>query len=186
MLQAGDELGRSQLGNNNAYCQDNEISWVDWGLAEKNGSLIDFVRKLTGLRHKYPVLRRSRFLTGEYIEELGVKDVTWINANGGPMEQEHWEDTSIKCFGMLLDGRAQRTGIRKHGDDDTVLIVLNGYEGLVDFTLPQAALGSDWSLLIDTNIPDAPSGQKFKFGEVYQVTGRSLLLLVLDLAKSAA
>jgi len=85
---------------------------------------------------------------------------------------------------MLLDGRAQRTGIRRHGDDDTVLIVLNGFEGLVDFTLPQAALGQDWTLLLDTNTPDAEPGRKFKFGDVYQVTGRSLLLFALDAVKA--
>jgi glycogen operon protein len=101
------------------------------------------------------------------------------------MQDEHWKDPSIKCFGMLLDGRAQRTGIRRRGDEDTVLIVLNGFEGEVNFAMPTAALGSDWSLLVDTNTPDAPAGQKFQFGDVYQVTGRSLLLFSLDAAKLA-
>jgi isoamylase len=90
MLLAGDEFGRTQKGNNNAYCQDNEISWLDWDIKEKGHSLIQFVQKLTRLRHRFPILRRNRFLTGEYIEELGVKDVTWINANGQEMQNEHW------------------------------------------------------------------------------------------------
>src|ERR1700688_974212 len=90
MLLAGDEFGRTQNGNNNAYCQDNEISWVNWNITDKGKSLIQFVKKLTHLRHKYPILRRNRFLTGEYVEEVGVKDVTWINANGGEMSSEHW------------------------------------------------------------------------------------------------
>ena len=86
MVLAGDEFARTQQGNNNAYCQDNEISWVDWKLDDTNKVQKQFLQKLTGLRHKYPVLRRSRFLTGEYIEELGVKDVTWINADGSGNE----------------------------------------------------------------------------------------------------
>ncbi|MGH7077126.1 MAG: glycogen debranching protein GlgX, partial [Acetobacteraceae bacterium] len=80
MLLGGDEFGRTQGGNNNAYCQDNEISWLDWSIGEKGKALIRFVRKLTGLRHRYPALRRTRFLTAEFNEELGLKDVTWINA----------------------------------------------------------------------------------------------------------
>src|ERR1700678_2424525 len=89
MLLAGDEFGRTQSGNNNAYCQDNEISWLNWDFGTKGHSLIRFTQELTALRHRYPILRRGRYLTGQYNEELGVKDVTWINANGKEMEQEH-------------------------------------------------------------------------------------------------
>jgi glycogen operon protein len=92
------------------------------------------------------------------------------------MQDSHWKDPSMKCFGMLLDGRAQKTGIRKQGQDETVLIVMNSYEGLVDFTLPEAPAGSKWTLLISTDIPDSASGAEFAFGALYQVTGRSLLL----------
>ena len=180
MMLGGDEFGRTQRGNNNAYCQDNDVSWFDWNFSDDARDLLAFTKRLIGLTRSCAILRRNRFLTGEHDTHLDVRDVTWINANGGPMQDEHWKDASIKCFGMLLDGRAQRSGIRRHGDDDTVLIVLNGYEGLVDFAMPKAALGSTWSLLIDTNIPDAAAGQKFAFGDVYQVTGRSLLLLSLD------
>src|SRR5690348_1601995 len=100
MLLAGDEFARTQQGNNNAYCQDNEISWVDWEIGEEGEALIRFVQQLTALRHKYPILRRSRFLTGVYNEELGVKDVTWINASGAEMKPEEWGDMSMECFGM--------------------------------------------------------------------------------------
>ncbi|MEA2258207.1 MAG: isoamylase, partial [Acidobacteriaceae bacterium] len=115
MVLAGDEFARTQNGNNNAYCQDNEISWVNWELLEKNQHLATFARRLIRMRHKYPILRRNLYLTGQYNEELGVKDLTWINANGSEMEQEHWGDTNMRCFGMLLDGRAQVTGIRQRG-----------------------------------------------------------------------
>jgi isoamylase len=179
MVLAGDEFGRTQKGNNNAYCQDNEISWVDWGLKDKNASLIKFVQKLTSLRHKYPILRRSRFLTGEYNSELDVKDVTWINASGAEMQPENWSDEGMRCFGMLMDGRAQPTGVRQRGTEATMLLILNGHFDLVKFTLPTLAGGRTWTRLIDTNLPDDAGTPKFKTGDAYDVTARSLLLFVL-------
>jgi len=86
----------------------------------------------------------------------------------------------MQCFGMLLDGRAQKTGIKRRGADKTVLIVMNSYEGLVDFTLPKLDAGSSWSLLVDTNIPDLAPEKPFEFGSQYQVTGRSLLLFAVN------
>src|ERR1700736_363114 len=180
MLLAGDEFARTQQGNNNAYCQDNEISWVDWEIGEEGEALIRFVQQLTALRHKYPILRRTRFLTGVYNEELGVKDVAWINASGAEMKPEEWGDMSMECFGMLMDGRAQPTGIRKRGEDATLLMVLNGYHDLVGFTLPETVGGWHWQLLIDTNLPEDAEMGTFATGEVYGVTGRSLLLFALE------
>jgi isoamylase len=179
MLLAGDEFGRTQRGNNNAYCQDTEISWLDWNITEKGNSLIQFVKKLTSLRHKYPILRRNRFLTGQYVEEVGVKDVTWINANGSEMTSEQWHDRGMTCFGMLLDGRAQATGIRKSSKDATLLLVINGHGDLVEFTLPECYGGMQWSLLLDTNIGDSSTKSTFDPGDKYGVTARSLLLLAL-------
>ena len=94
MLLAGDEFGRSQAGNNNAYCPDSEVSWLDWDIKQRGRLLIRFTQRLTGLRHKYPILRRARFLNAEYNEELGVKDATWINANGAEMQADDWDDPS--------------------------------------------------------------------------------------------
>ena len=180
MLLAGDESARTQNGNNNAYCQDNEISWVNWDIGEEGQRLIRFAQRLTALRHKYPILRRNRFLTGVYNEELGVKDVSWINASGAEMKPEDWADMNMECFGMLMDGRAQPTGIRKRGEDATLLMVLNAYHDLVGFTLPETAGGSHWQLLIDTNLSEDAEMGRFATGEVYGVTGRSLLLFVLQ------
>jgi glycogen operon protein len=179
MMLAGDEFARTQRGNNNAYCQDNEISWVNWNITDRGRTLITFVQRLTALRHKYPILRRSRFLTGEYNQELEVKDVTWINANGAEMQESNWNDPNMHCFGMLIDGRAQTTGIRQRGQETTLLLVLNAHHDVVQFTLPQATGGDQWSLLIDTNIPGKEDGT-FKTGEAYEVTSRSLLLFKLD------
>ncbi len=141
--------------------------------------MVQFVQKLTGLRHKYPVLRRSRFLTGEYIEELGVKDVTWINANGSEMGDVHWGDSDMRCFGMLLDGRAQTTGVRQRGQNATLLLILNVYHDMVEFTLPECAGGNQWTLLIDTQFSETSEGNRFATGDVYQVTAHSSLLFAL-------
>jgi glycogen operon protein len=180
MLLAGDEFGRTQHGNNNAYCQDNEISWLDWNRDERGASLVRFTQKLTALRHQYPILRRNRFLTGAQDEELEVKDLTWINASGNEMRQEDWEDANMHCFGMLIDGRARPTGVAQRGTEATMLIVLNAHYDLVEFTLPSAPGGESWRLLIDTNVPEKDDQQAFKIGDVYGVTARSLLLFALE------
>ncbi|MCB8874557.1 glycogen debranching protein GlgX [Acidisoma silvae] len=174
MLLAGDEFGRTQQGNNNAYCQDSEISWLNWQIEEKGQSLIAFVRKLTTLRHNYAILRRNRFLRGVFNEELGVKDVTWINASGAEMEDGQWGDEGMRCFGMLIDGRAQPSGIRKRGGDATILLVFNAAADGVNFTLPECAGGDEWTLIVDTNRPDIEDVVS-KTGDVYTVTGRSVL-----------
>jgi isoamylase len=179
MILGGDEFGRTQRGNNNAYCQDNEISWFDWKLSDDGKDLLAFTRRLTGLLRDYPILRRSRFLTGAHDGELNVRDVTWISAGGGEMQQSDWETPWIKCFGMVLDGRTRKTAMPRHGEDETVLMIINSFEGTVDFKLPEAVAGSRWSLVVDTNIPDAPPGAVFAFGSSYEVTGRSLLLFSL-------
>jgi glycogen operon protein len=180
MLLAGDEFARTQNGNNNAYCQDNEISWLNWDIQDKGKRLTEYVRRLIGYRHKFPILRRNLFLTGEYNEELGVKDVTWINANGSEMEDHNWGDTGMRCFGMLIDGRAQTTGVRQRGKEATLLIVINDHHDMVKFTLPEAAGGARWSLLVDTNLADDKRDIAFEFKDSYEVTARSLLLFSLQ------
>jgi len=179
MLLAGDESARTQQGNNNAYCQDNDVSWLNWDVSESGLALTRFVQKLTRLRHTYPILRRERFLTGEFNEALGVKDITWINASGAEMRAENWSDRHMRCFGMLMDGRAQPTGIGRRGGDATMLMVLNAHRDPVTFTLPVHPGGSRWSLLIDTTDPDREAAASLPFGEIYDVTARSLLLFVL-------
>ena len=182
MIVAGDEFGRTQQGNNNAYCQDNEISWVNWDIKEKGKCLLAFAKKVISFRRTYPILRRDRFLNGEYLEDLGVKDVTWINANGKAMEDEHWGDTGMRCFGMLLDGRAQPSGIRQLGKEVTLLLILNVHFDLVNFTLPECVGGNEWTLLIDTNEPCKEAPGRMKTGDEYGVTARSLLLFKLESA----
>ncbi|MCQ9155642.1 glycogen debranching protein GlgX [Acidomonas methanolica] len=179
MILAGDEFGRTQDGNNNAYCQDNEISWVNWDIKEPGESLIAFTTRLLALRRRFPILHRSRFLTEAYNEALDIKELTWLSAGGGEMAEQEW--SAAQCFGLKLDGRAQPSGIVKRGGDATLLMVLNSWEDVVHFTLPDAD-GGKWKLLIDSNQPDegeAIEENQFDQGVVYEVTGHSFLLFEL-------
>ncbi|MDT8278409.1 glycogen debranching protein GlgX [Roseomonas mucosa] len=181
MILAGDELGRTQEGNNNTYCQDNELNWVNWeGIGEDGEALINFTRKLLTLRKSLPILRRGRFLTGRVNEELDVKDVAWISPTGKPMEDHEWEDASAKCLGMLLDGRARATGLHRPAMDITALLVANAHHDVVGFTLPQVVGGTTWHCLMDTNLPEGVEIESFDSGQEYLVTGRSALLFALE------
>ncbi|HEX8590975.1 glycogen debranching protein GlgX [Pseudomonas sp.] len=180
MVVAGDEFARTQHGNNNAYCQDSEIGWVNWDLDEDGKALLTFVKRLIKLRQSHPILRRSRFLVGDYNEELGVKDVTWLSPSGDEMSTEQWEDPNGRCLGMLLDGRAQETGIRRRGSEATLLLLVNSHHDGVNFTLPEVPEGLNWTSLIDTNQPEISGKDVFEFGSEYTVTPRSLLLFKLQ------
>ncbi len=180
MLVAGDEMGRTQQGNNNCYCQDNELGWIDWRLDDEGRSLLAFTQRLLALRQRYPILRRGRFLVGEYNEALGVKDVTWLAPGGEEMTEEHWHDEHARCLGVLLDGRAQPTGILRSGEDATLLLILNAYHDAVSFRLPEVAEGSGWTCLLDTQRPEDPLGERYPFASEFLVGGRSFLLFELQ------
>jgi glycogen operon protein len=186
MLLAGDEFGHTQNGNNNAYAQDNETTWLDWmGINADGLALRNFVHKLIAMRKAFPILYRSRFLVGTHNEELDVKDVTWLSPAGEEMTIEQWEDGNARCFGMLLDGRAQESGVKRRGSDATLLLVYNAHHDVVEFKLPVVAEGRDWQGLLDTNQPDGPLSS-FPFGHVYEVTGRSMLAFVVTSESASA
>ena len=177
MILDGDEFGRTQLGNNNAYCQDNEISWVNWDKIGTEGKAqTTFVRKLTMLRHALPVLRRNRYLDATYDEKLDVKALTWINATGSEMDEGNWKDNNLRCFGMLMDGRGQSSGIKRPADDVTLLMVMNSNSDMVQFTLPAFAGGKWWVALVDTNEPERDECPRLQSATQYAIAGRSLVL----------
>jgi glycogen operon protein len=180
MLLAGDEFARTQHRNNNAYFQDNAISWIDWdGIGDDERELAEFTRKLIALRGALPMLRRGLFLTAAFDEELGVKDVTWLTPAGDEMAQAHWDEAQARCLGILLDGRAQESGIRRLGTDATLLLITNAHHDVVEFTLPEAMGGTQWVCLLDTNHGEADEPAEFDFGYTYEVTAHSLLLFIL-------
>jgi glycogen operon protein len=182
MLLAGDEHGRTQQGNNNAYCQDNEISWLDWErAAEKpNRELRRFVAILTRMRHTLPVLRRNRFLTGDSDEETGITDVRWLSPTGEDLTEGQWSDAAMRSFGVLLDGRARISEIKRRASDATVLMFLNAYHDAVTFKLPETADKDQWVLLIDTCLPLPKERSEFTTGDEYVVKGRSLVVFGLE------
>jgi len=180
MIVAGDEFSRTQGGNNNAYCQDSEIGWINWDLDEEGTELLAFVKRLTKLRRTYPILFRSRFLVGEYNEAIGVKDVTWLAPDGNEMSVEQWEDPNGRCLGMLMDGRAQVSDIARPGSDATLLLIVNAHHDTVPFQLPEVPEGEYWNCLIDTDRPTLRKKERLEFGSTFDVTGRSMLLLALQ------
>ena len=123
---------------------------------------------------------QGRFLVGEYNEALGVKDVTWLAPGGEEMTEEHWHDEHARCLGVLLDGRAQPTGILRSGEDATLLLILNAYHDAVSFRLPEVAEGSGWTCLLDTQRPEDPLGERYPFASEFLVGGRSFLLFELQ------
>jgi glycogen operon protein len=183
MLLAGDEFGHTQNGNNNAYAQDNETTWLDWLAIDRHGAALrEFTRKLITIRRTFPVLTRSRFVVGTHNETLDVKDVTWLTPNAEEMTQAQWDDANARCFGMLLDGRAQESGITRRGEDATLLLIYNAHFDVVNFTLPHVPQGRNWEGLVDTNSPEASLGD-FQFGHGYAMAGRSFV--TFKLASSA-
>ncbi len=158
MLLAGDELGRTQRGNNNAYCQDNEVSYVDWEAAGKNAGLFDFTCDLIALRREHPVFRRRRFFSGEL---GGRRDISWLTPAGTEMTEADWRASYARSLGVLLNGEAiTEPGPRGETiTDQSFLLLFNANDQPVTFTLPGAEVAPGWDLVVDTGSP-GPAGQQ--------------------------
>ena len=176
MLLAGDEMGRTQQGSNNAYCPDNETSWLDWDLDSDDSRMIEFVRMLITLRKRHPVFRRRNFLQGRPVAESAAKDITWYHPSGHEMNDAQWNDAGARCLGAHLAGDAISEPDARNGRivDNDFLILLNAHSDAVVFHFPQ----DHWELLFDTA---APTGEPQVRGSgterVYRVHGRSVALL---------
>jgi len=182
MMLAGDEIGRTQNGNNNAYCQDNEISWIDWDLDRSRQELLEFTRYLIKIFREQPVLRRRHFFQGRKIRGSEVKDLTWFRLDGKEMTEEDWNNSGTRCFGLRLAGDAieefDERGNRVVGD--TLLILLNAHYEPLPFVLPAHKPRLRWELLLDTREPVGRGGEQVRRGgEVFDLEGRSLALFRL-------
>ena len=180
MLVAGDEMGRTQQGNNNAYCQDNPISWLRWELQKQDRELLEFTRRLISLRKEHPLFRRRYFFQGRPIRGGEVKDIVWLNPDGLEMSDAEWNQAASRCLGVYLagdtlletDGRGQRLM------DDNLLLLINAGHEDVAFTLPEFAGHYSWDVLLDTFDPtDMPKVSHYQTGQGYPVHGRALVLL---------
>jgi glycogen operon protein len=182
MILAGDEIGRTQQGNNNAYCQDSEISWVDWNLDQSKLELLSFTKKLIRIFRRHTVLQRRHFFQGRKILGSEVKDLTWFRPDGREMTEEDWKNPETRCIGLRLAGDAIEE-VDARGNrilDDTLLILLNAHHEPIPFVLPAYRPKMRWELLIDTREamgrkPDRPLGG----GVPYNLEGRSLALFRL-------
>ncbi len=183
MLLGGDEFGRSQQGNNNAYCQDSEISWFDWsGIGADGERLIAFVRHLIALRQAHPALRRARFLHGQARSADGLKDITWLTPEGVEPDEAYWRDGRSRALGLLLNGEAgaYRSWDGRPEDDDLLLIFLNAHHDTVSFEPPAIGPGGDWICLLDTAVPDGPAADERHPGDQpFERIGRSFALFAL-------
>ncbi|RSS08236.1 glycogen debranching protein GlgX [Streptomyces sp. WAC00469] len=182
MLCHGDELGRTQRGNNNAYCQDNEISWVDWNLTEEQRELTAFTRYVIGLRAAHPVLRRRRFFQGETAtrDDQPLPDLVWLRPDGREMTDADWQRSDAHSVAVFLNGDAiaepDRQGRRVV--DDSFLLLLNGYWEPVDFRLPGPLYGERWTTLIDTAEDQGLVDEaEHKHSAVLRLESRSLVVL---------
>jgi len=182
MLVAGDEIGRTQGGNNNAYCQDNPISWLDWSEAREHSILMDFTERLSQLRRRHPVLRRRRYFQGRpVVGSGGLDDIVWLTTSGEAMSQEDWEHGWARSVGMFLNGNAipDPDARGQRIVDDSFLLFFNAWHEDVDYTLPGQEFGSAWEVVVDTTAPLAPDidAASHKFGEAMRTPARSVLVL---------
>ncbi|MDQ3963011.1 MAG: glycogen debranching protein GlgX [Actinomycetota bacterium] len=180
MFLGGDEMGRTQRGNNNAYCQDNEISWFDWSLREENLSLLGWARRLMHLRASHPVFRRRRWFQTRALRGAGVTDIGWFDPAGEEMTEEQWNEGFARSIGVFLNGDeiAQPAPRGEKITDDSFLMLFNAHDDEIMFTLPIGAWGNEWAAMIDTNDPGLDEGSKiFKAGEEVPVFGRAVMVL---------
>ncbi|MGL5926120.1 glycogen debranching protein GlgX [Chroococcidiopsis sp.] len=180
MILGGDEMGRTQHGNNNGYCQDSEISWFNWDLVEGNSELLDFTRELIYFRRQHPVFRRRKWFQGQAIHGSGVSDIMWFNPDGSEMDQEQWEIGYAKSMGVFLNGNMIPSP-GKQGQrisDDSFLMFFNAHYETLEFNLPQGMQDNQWVLVIDTKEPRFIQEERIYTGDrTVPVTARSLVLL---------
>ena len=181
MICGGDELGRTQEGNNNAYCQDNELSWVNWNLTRSELGLLDFVKLLIDIKKTHPVFQRRRFFQGRRIEDSAVKDIAWFGSHGKEMSHEDWE-MGLRTLGIRLAGDAivEKDSQGRTIVDETFLVLLNAHHEDVDFILPAHTKSVRWELEFDTALPfDKKSLERRKLlkgGQPYPLVSRGFAL----------
>jgi glycogen operon protein len=181
MLRAGDELSHSQGGNNHAYCQDNQISWLDWQLLKHDPAFLDFVRRIINLRRDHPIFRRRKFFEGRPIHGDDIKDLAWLNPDGREMTDEEWDQHFARCLGVYLSG-AELDEMDERGNplrDDDFIVLINAHHEAIPFLLPDYGRQDNWFCLMDTAYENGlGTDGRFAVSTEYPLQGRSLVLLM--------
>ncbi len=179
MILAGDAIGHSQNGNNNAYCQDNEISWINWDLKPESANLLAFAQMMIALRKNHPVFHRRNFFQGRAIK--GAKDILWLRPDGQEMTDEEWKQDSARCLGIFLAGE----GLDEVDDraepltDESFLVLMNAHHEMIPFVLPAAPEGTQWISIVDTSCEPSGNPGSCRNGDTsYPLEARSLAVLV--------
>lgn len=179
LLLGGDELSHTQQGNNNAYCQDNELTWLNWDLGPEQQEFLEFVRRVAEIWRTQPVFQRRHFFHGRSIRDAGVKDISWLEPNGEEMTDEHWSAGFARCFGVRLAGDIIGD-VDERGEPiigDTLLLLLNAHHESLPFVLPVTKGDVDWELLFDTADP-ARRDIRYAASSEYELAGRSLTVML--------
>jgi glycogen operon protein len=180
MILGGDEMSRTQFGNNNAYCQDNEISWYDWSQPDEHLALLGFARRVMEFRQRHRVFRRRKWFQGRPLHGAETKDIGWFNPDGQEMTEEQWVEGFVRALGVFLNGEVLPDP-GPHGEllsDDSFLILFNADAAPIAFTLPSGRWGESWSAVIDTNVPSMDEGSVvYKSGEDVDVESHSIVIL---------
>jgi glycogen operon protein len=180
MILGGDECSQTQRGNNNAYCQDNPIGWLNWELSDVRKAFLGFVQQLIQVRRAQPVLRRRRFFQGRRLRGSEVKDLAWFEPSGEEMTDEDWNAQFVRCLGVRLAGdtieEVDQRGERIMGD--TLLVLLNAHDGQIPFTFPALQPGQEWELIVDTTASQVEP-LRIQPGQPYPLEGRSLAIFRL-------
>ena len=180
MILGGDEMSRTQFGNNNAYCQDNEISWYDWTQADENITMLGFARRVMDFRQRHRTFRRRKWFQGRPIHGSGTADIGWFDASGEPMTDEQWNEDLAKSIGMFLNGDSLPDP-GPHGEresDDSFMILFNASEEKIGFALPSDRWGQNWAIVIDTNDPLLEEqAVTYRSGDEVPLESRSIVVL---------
>jgi glycogen operon protein len=179
MILGGDEISRTQRGNNNAYCQDNEISWSDWNLDERRGDFLAFVRRVVRLRREHPVFSRRRYVRADTLTPEGLKEIIWLNPDGREMTPSDWHQDFARCFGVYLAGAAiERRGRRGEPiRDSSFLLLLNAHHEAIAFRVAEILVGKPWMAVLDTALDDPFQARPLPANGEYPLLARSLALL---------
>ena len=183
MLTAGDEIGRTQQGNNNAFCQDNEISWLDWSLRSQNAQLLQFTRDLIDLRRHHPIFRRRKWFEGLEINNSGVSDIGWFNPDGFMTGEKEWSLGFAKAIALFLNGRemSMTNNQGKKIVDHSFMLFFNAHYEAIKFVIPGMLSRQDWVTVIDTTRPvllnAGAGGARYRDDMLIQVDARSIVVL---------